>query len=118
MQTPDSKIEDISGLFREKWCRHYIDEVLVELYQEEDKPSNAVNYVKQCLGSPNNIDVDALQTENEQLKKKNAELIKIIEELDKRASCKAARDVTMSCWGYYYSAVFFYLVSLDLDGSQ
>lgn len=43
-----------------------------------------MDYVKRFMGAPTGIDVDALRAENEELKKKNAELIKTIEELNKR----------------------------------
>lgn len=61
-----------------------LTKVLVGLYEEGDKPSNAVDYIKRFMGAPTGIDVEALRTENEELKKKNAELIKTIEELNKR----------------------------------
>lgn len=61
-----------------------LTKVLVGLYEVNDKPSNAVDYLKRFLGAPTGVDIDALRTENEELKKKNAELIQTIEELNKR----------------------------------
>jgi hypothetical protein len=63
-----------------------LTKVLVGLYEESDKPANAVDYIKKFMGAPTGVDVDALRAENEELKKKNAELIKTIEELNKRVS--------------------------------
>jgi hypothetical protein len=42
--------------------------VLVGLYEEPERPPNAVDYVKKVLGAPVGVDVDALRAENEQLK--------------------------------------------------
>jgi hypothetical protein len=44
--------------------------VLVGLYEETDKPSNAVEFIKKCLGAPSDTDVEHLKTENEELKAK------------------------------------------------
>jgi hypothetical protein len=41
---------------------------LVGLYEEPERPPNAVDYVKRVLGAAVGIDVDALKAENEQLK--------------------------------------------------
>lgn len=38
------------------------------LYEEPERPPNAVDYVKKVLGAPVGVDVDALRAENEQLK--------------------------------------------------
>jgi hypothetical protein len=66
--------------------------VLVGLYEESDKPPNAVDYVKRFMGAPTGIDVDALRAENEELKKTNAELVKTIEELNKRVRAAIGAD--------------------------
>ena len=44
--------------------------VLVGLYEEPDKPGNAIDFIKMTLGAPSGVDVDALKAENEQLKQK------------------------------------------------
>ena len=41
---------------------------LVGLYEEPERPPNAIEYVKKVLGAPVGVDVDALRAENEQLK--------------------------------------------------
>ena len=58
--------------------------VLVGLYEEPEKPPNAVDYVKRYLGAPTGVDVEALRAENEELKKKVASLQETVEELNKR----------------------------------
>ena len=52
--------------------------VLVGLYEETDKPSNAVEFIKKCLGAPSDTDVEHLKTENEELKAKIQHLEKQI----------------------------------------
>ena len=58
--------------------------VLVGLYEEPEKPSNAVDYVKRFMGAPTGIDVEAIRAENDELKKKVAELTSTVSELNKR----------------------------------
>jgi len=42
--------------------------VLVGLYEEPERPPNAVEWVKKVLGAPVGVDVDALRADNERLK--------------------------------------------------
>jgi hypothetical protein len=65
-----------------------LTKVLVGLYEESEKPPNAVDYVKRFMGAPTGVDVEAMRLENEELKKKNAELQKTIEELNKRLTAE------------------------------
>ena len=46
-----------------------LTKVLVGLYEEPEKPSNAVDFIKKSLGAPNETDIDHLKAENEELKK-------------------------------------------------
>ena len=57
---------------------------MVGLYEEPEKPPNAVDYVKRYMGAPTGVDVEAIRAENEELKKKVASLQETIEELNKR----------------------------------
>ena len=54
------------------------------LYEEPERPPNAVDYVKRYLGAPTGVDVEAIRAENDTLKKQNAELKETIEELNAR----------------------------------
>ena len=42
--------------------------VLVGLYEEPERPHNAVDYIKRYMGAPTGVDVEAIRTENEELK--------------------------------------------------
>ena len=54
--------------------------VLVGLYEEPDKPSQAIEFIKMQLGAPGSTDVDALKSENESLKEKVDSLTKELED--------------------------------------
>ncbi len=45
--------------------------VLVGLYEEPERPPNAVEYIKRYLGSAAGTDVEALRAENERLREEN-----------------------------------------------
>lgn len=60
------------------------------LYEEADRPPNAIEYVKKYLGAPSGFDPDVIKSENEELKKQVKELKKLVEELTK--SLKEARS--------------------------
>ena len=42
--------------------------VLVALYEEPENPEDPLEYIKQFLGSPNGVDVESLQKENEEMR--------------------------------------------------
>ncbi|OHT17046.1 C-Myc-binding protein like protein [Tritrichomonas foetus] len=55
--------------------------VLVALYEEPENPEDALEYIKQFLGSPNGVDVESLQKENEELEQQVATLKERVTEL-------------------------------------
>ena len=57
-----------------------LTKVLVGLYEEPDRPQNALDYIKRYLGAPVGVDVDGLKRENEELKKKVDQLQKHVTE--------------------------------------
>ncbi len=46
----------------------HLTKVLVDLYEEPQRPDNPLDYVRQFLGAPRDIDVDTLKAENEELR--------------------------------------------------
>ena len=42
--------------------------VLVGLYEEPERPQNAIDYIKRYIGAPQNVDVEGLKRENDMLK--------------------------------------------------
>ena len=61
-----------------------LTKVLVGLYEEPERPPNAVDYIKRYMGAPTGVDVEALRAECEDLKQKNAQLEATISELNAR----------------------------------
>jgi len=58
--------------------------VLVGLYEEPERPPNAVDYIKRYMGAPTGVDVEALRTENEQLKLEKVQLENTIKDLNSK----------------------------------
>ncbi len=55
-------------------CLIHPNAVLVGLYEEPERPLNAVDYVKKYMGAPVGVDVDSLRAENERLRAEVASL--------------------------------------------
>ena len=66
--------------------------VLVGLYEEPDRPSNAIDYIKKYLGAPASVDVDALRAENEEMKAKIKDLSRNVEDLNIKLREATGRD--------------------------
>ncbi|RYG69337.1 hypothetical protein EON64_02980 [archaeon] len=58
--------------------------VLVGLYEEPERPANAVDYIKRYMGAPANIDVEGLRAEVEQLRTDKAALEATVKELNSK----------------------------------
>jgi predicted ATP-grasp superfamily ATP-dependent carboligase len=56
-----------------------LTKVLVGLYEEPERPSNAIEYIRKYMGAPANVDVDSIKKENEDLK---AQIEKLTTELE------------------------------------
>lgn len=89
-QTTDSKKEEFRKYLEKAGVIDQLTRVLVGLYEEPEKPGNAIeyylsliSYVKKYLGSPVDIDVDKLKLEYEKLKDENIRLKREIGDLKK-----------------------------------
>ncbi|CAD8067811.1 unnamed protein product [Paramecium sonneborni] len=82
-QTTDSKKEEFRKYLEKAGVIDQLTRVLVGLYEEPEKPNNAIDYVKKYLGSPVDIDVDKLKLEYEKMKDENIRLKREIAELKK-----------------------------------
>ena len=78
-ETQDSQKEEFRKYLEKTGVISQLTRVLVGLYEEADRPNQAIDYVKKHLGSPSGIDIDDIKTENEELKKRNAELQKQVD---------------------------------------
>lgn len=53
---------------------------MVGLYEEPERPPNAIDYVRKYIGAPQNVDVDSIKKENEELRAQVEKLTKQLEE--------------------------------------
>mmetsp|Transcript_19909 Transcript_19909/g.29615 ORF Transcript_19909/g.29615 Transcript_19909/m.29615 type:complete len:95 (-) Transcript_19909:718-1002(-) len=83
-QAPDAKKEEYRKYLEKSGVIDSLTKVLVNLYEEPERPGNAVDYVKRYVGAPTGVDVDAIRKENEELKAKVKELEKTIARLTKQ----------------------------------
>ena len=60
--------------------------MLVGLYEEPERPPNAVDYIKRYMGAPTGVDVDAMRSELETLKAENAQLKQTVADLTAKQS--------------------------------
>jgi len=80
-QSPDTKNEEFRRYLERSGVIDALTKVLVGLYEEPEKPANALDFIKMTLGAPTGVDVDQLKAENEQLRKKSDELALKLEEV-------------------------------------
>jgi len=92
VQTPDSKKEEFRKYLEKSGVIDALTKVLVGLYEEPERPPNAVDYIKRYMGAPTGVDVEAMRAENEQLRKEREELRTTIEELNGRLQEHAAAE--------------------------
>ncbi|KAI9355341.1 hypothetical protein DFJ73DRAFT_775439 [Zopfochytrium polystomum] len=70
----DQKKEDFRKYLEKNGIIDALTKVLVGLYEEPEKPENPVDFIKQFLGGPSDVDVEALKNENEELRRRVDEL--------------------------------------------
>merc|ERR1711975_44748 len=83
-QAPDAKKEEFRKYLESSGVIDALTKVLVGLYEEPEKPSNALDFIKMTLGAPTGVDVEALKAENETLRKKCDEMSAKLEEAQKK----------------------------------
>ncbi|TPX44190.1 hypothetical protein SeLEV6574_g04638 [Synchytrium endobioticum] len=77
----DQKKEDFRKYLEKNGITDALTKVLVGLYEEPEKPENPIDFVKQFLGGPSSVDVEALKHENEDLRRRVDELQTRLDEL-------------------------------------
>jgi hypothetical protein len=73
-QTTESKREEYRKYLEKSGVIDQLTRVLVELYEENNKPENAIEYIKKYLGSPSDVDVDSLKLQHSKLRDDNIAL--------------------------------------------
>lgn len=71
-----SKKEDFRRYLEKSGVLDALTRVLVGLYEEPERPQNAIEYIKRYIGAPQNVDVDGLKRENDQLRQELEKLRK------------------------------------------
>lgn len=88
-QSADTKKEEFRKYLEKTGVIDALTKVLVGLYEEPERPPSAVDYIRKYLGTPSNVDVDALRNENEELRTRIKELTRNVDDL--KESLKEAR---------------------------
>merc|ERR1711934_799712 len=90
-QTPDTKKEEFRKYLEKSGVIDAVTKVLVRLYEEPERPGNALDFIKQYLGASVGVDVEGLRAEADEAKKKVTDLEKQLEEANaKLAEAQAA----------------------------
>ncbi|KAI9209412.1 uncharacterized protein BJ171DRAFT_408299, partial [Polychytrium aggregatum] len=80
-QAVDQKKDDFRKYLEKNGIIDALTKVLVGLYEEPEKPESPIDFIKQFLGGPSDVDVEALRAENDELKRKVEELQQRLDEL-------------------------------------
>jgi len=73
-KSSSSKKEEFRRYLEKAGVIDAITKILVSLYEEPERPANAIDYLKRYLGAPAGQNADALKRENEELKAEIEEL--------------------------------------------
>ena len=92
VQTTEQKKEEFRKYLERTGVIDNLTKVLVGLYEEPEKPGNAIEFIKKCLGAPSDTDVEALSAENEDLRRQKTDLEKKFEELQKNIQEELAKQ--------------------------
>lgn len=92
VQTTEQKKEEFRKYLEKSGVVDQLTKVLVGLYEEPEKPSNSVDFIKKCLGAPSDTDVDTLKADNDDLKKQRSDLQKRIEALHRELESEKAKQ--------------------------
>ena len=91
-QTTESKKEEFRKYLENSGVIDQLTKVLVGLYEEPDKPNDAIEFIKKYLGSPHDIDVNQLQIEHAKFKHENEQLKKQVKELQEEIESLKQND--------------------------
>ena len=92
VQTTEQKKEEFRNYLEKAGVIDNLTKVLVGLYEEPEKPGNAIEFIKKCLGAPSDTDVESLKAENEELRRQKAELEKRQEDLQAQIAAERERN--------------------------
>ncbi|KAK7887075.1 hypothetical protein WMY93_026696 [Mugilogobius chulae] len=100
-RAPDSKREQFRRYLEKGGVIDSLTSVLVSLYEQQEKPNNALEFIKQHLGAAGPIsDPEALQLELTELRHKCAQLTEENNELKAKVSFFSVHLCTKKCCMY------------------
>lgn len=102
-ETADSHKEEFRKYLEKSGVVNQLTRVLVSLYEEPERPTQALEYIKKYLGTPSGIDIDELKAENEELKKRNDELQANMDALMSQLE-QVKRDQEIWLWIYWINS--------------
>eukprot|EP00904_Undaria_pinnatifida_P006829 jgi/Undpi1/3276/HiC_scaffold_15.g06650.m1 len=86
--TPESKKEEFRKYLEKSGVIDALTKVLVGLYEEPERPPNAVDYIKRYMGAPTGVDAEAMRLQNEEFKKENDDLRSKLQSLTEKLMAK------------------------------
>mmetsp|Transcript_37664 Transcript_37664/g.43022 ORF Transcript_37664/g.43022 Transcript_37664/m.43022 type:complete len:118 (+) Transcript_37664:96-449(+) len=89
--TESSKKDDFRRYLERTNVIDSLTKVLVGLYEEPERPTNAIDYVRKYMGAPANIDVDSIKKENQDLRTQVERLSKKVEDLKHKLKGQQSR---------------------------
>ena len=92
VQTTEQKKEEFRAYLDRAGVIDQLTKVLVGLYEEPEKPGNAIEFIKKCLGAPSDTDVELLKSDNEKLKQEKADLEQKIAALQQELEAERAKN--------------------------
>ena len=83
-KTIEAKKDEFRAYLEKTGVVDQLTKVLVSLYEETDKPTNPLEFIKRNMSEPEEIDQDNLKNEYLKLKEENEKLRQRVTELQKQ----------------------------------
>ena len=83
-KTIEAKKDEFRAYLEKTGVVDQLTKVLVSLYEETDKPTNPLEFIKRNMSAPEEIDQDNLKNEYLKLKKKKKKLRQRVTDLQKQ----------------------------------
>ena len=83
-KTIEAKKDEFRAYLEKTGVVDQLTKVLVSLYEETDKPTNPLEFIKRNMSAPEEIDQDNLKNEYLKLKEENEKLRQRVTELQKQ----------------------------------
>eukprot|EP00741_Cyanophora_paradoxa_P009702 tig00001600_g9399.t1 len=81
-QPTDSKKDEFRKYLERSGVIDAVTKVFVALYEEPEKPANALDFIKTYLGAPTTAEYEGLKSDNDRMKKELDDAMARIRELE------------------------------------